>query len=148
MVNRAVCVGINDYPGVKADLKGCVNDAKAWSALLLEHYGFSSPNVKVLLDAQATKANVMVGIKWLLAGAAAGDTLVFTNSSHGTYLVDTSGDEEYDQALCPFDCDKHLIVDDELRELFGGLPKGVSLSVIADWPGSAQGACARRAFSS
>ena len=132
MVKRAVCVGINDYPGVKADLKGCVNDAKAWSALLLEHYGFSSPNVKVLLDAQATKANVMVGIKWLLAGAAAGDTLVFTNSSHGTYLVDTSGDEEYDQALCPFDCDKHLIVDDELRELFGGLPKGVSLSVIAD----------------
>ena len=34
MANRALCVGINDYPGSNMDLAGCVNDAKDWQALL------------------------------------------------------------------------------------------------------------------
>lgn len=40
MTSKALCVGINDYPGSGNDLKGCVNDAKAWAELLIEHYGF------------------------------------------------------------------------------------------------------------
>ena len=52
--------------------------------------------------------------------------LVFTNSSHGTYLADTDGDEDrFDEAMCPWDCDDRLIVDDELRALFDELPAGV-----------------------
>jgi len=133
MAKKALCVGINDYPGEGSDLNGCVNDAKAWVALLVEKYGFASADVKVLLDAQATKANVIAGLKALLAGAKSGDVLVFTNSSHGTYVADTSGDEPaYDEALCPYDCDQNLIVDDELRELFTDLKKGASLTVISD----------------
>ena len=31
MTKRALCVGINDYPIRGMDLKGCVNDAKAWA---------------------------------------------------------------------------------------------------------------------
>jgi hypothetical protein len=60
--------------------------------------------------------------------------LVFTNSSHGTYVADTSGDEPtYDEAICPYDCEANLIVDDELRELFAAsLPKNVRLTVISD----------------
>lgn len=88
--------------------------------------------MNVLLDSQATKARIVAGLKALLAKAKAGDRLVFTNASHGTYVADDSGDEEYDEAICPYDCDKHLLVDDELRELFAGLPGGVGLSVIAD----------------
>ena len=133
MSKKALCVGINDYPGDGSDLNGCVNDAKAWASLLAEHYDFAKANVKLLLDAQAVKAKVMAGIKNLLAKAKSGDVLVFTNSSHGTYVADTSGDEpSYDEALCPFDCDQTLIVDDELREILTGLPKGVSLTVISD----------------
>ena len=133
MAKKALCVGINDYPGEGSDLNGCVNDAKAWAALLVEKYGFASAGVKVLLDAQATRANVIAGLKALLTGAKSGDVLVFTNSSHGTYVADTSGDEPaYDEALCPYDCDQNLIVDDELRELFTDLKKGASLTVISD----------------
>lgn len=132
MASKALCVGINEYPGGQDDLKGCVNDAKAWAALLAEHYGFAPGDVKVLLDAQATKAKIVAGLKALLAGAKSGDRLVFTNASHGTYVADDSGDEEYDEAICPYDCDKHLLIDDELRELFAALPAGVSLSVISD----------------
>ena len=133
MAKKALCVGINDYPYTGSDLNGCVNDAKAWAELLTAHYDFPSSDVTLLLDSQATKANVMAGLTALLAGAKSGDVLVFTNSSHGTYVADTSGDEpKYDEAMCPYDCATNLIVDDELREIFTALPKGVRLTVISD----------------
>lgn len=134
MSKKALCVGINDYPYDGSDLNGCVNDATAWADLLTAHYDFPSTDVKLLLDAQATKANVIEGLKTLLVGAKSGDVLVYTNSSHGTYVADTSGDEpKYDEAICPYDCSDNLIVDDELRELFASsLPKGVGLTIISD----------------
>lgn len=132
MAKKAFCVGINDYPfGSGNDLRGCVNDANAWAKLLKKHYDFT--DVKTLLDAQATKSNMLAGLKNLLSGAKSGDVLVFTNAAHGTYLADTDRDEpSYDEALCPYDSDNNLIVDDELRNLFANLPQGVSLTVISD----------------
>ncbi|MBA2703456.1 MAG: caspase family protein [Blastocatellia bacterium] len=132
MTKKALCVGINDYPfGDENDLRGCVNDANDWASLLKTHFHFT--DVKQLLNGDATKANIVTGIKGLLAGAAAGDILVFTNASHGTYLADTDGDEDkYDEAICPHDTDSRLLVDDDLRELFKKIPDGVRLSVISD----------------
>lgn len=134
MAKRALCVGINNYPGTQQDLNGCVNDAHAWADLLVAHYDFPQTAVKLLLDAQATKASILAGIKSLLVGAQAGDVLVFTNSSHGTYLPDTGGDEpdRYDEALVPHDFKHNLIVDDELRALFADVPAGVGLTIISD----------------
>jgi uncharacterized caspase-like protein len=135
MAKHALCVGINTYPDGN-NLNGCLNDANAWAALLTQHFGFPQANVKLLLEAQATKANIMAGLESLLAGARPGDVLVFTNSSHGTYVADKSGDEAYDEAICPYDCDKgvkYLVLDDELRKLFGAkLKAGVSMTVISD----------------
>lgn len=131
MAKKALCVGINDYPfGEENDLRGCVNDANDWTKLLTNHFGFT---VKQLLNGDATKANILAGLKGLLTGAAAGDILVFTNASHGTYLADTDGDEDkYDEAICPHDTDSNLLVDDELRMLFAKIPDGVRVSVISD----------------
>jgi hypothetical protein len=132
-MKRALCIGINDYPVKGADLKGCVNDAKAWAALLIDHFGFDPQNVTMLIDAQATKKRVLAEVDKLLAGAKKGDVLVFTNSSHGTYVADRDGDEtRYDEAMCPYDMKKNLIVDDELRKRFANLPDGVRLTVISD----------------
>jgi len=133
MTRKALCVGINDYPYEGNDLKGCVNDALGWADLLVGHFDFPRADVKLMTDRQATKRNIMAGLKDLLAGATAGDVLVFTNSSHGTYVVDTSGDEpKYDEAICPYDVAHNLILDDELRALFADLPRGVRLTVISD----------------
>lgn len=134
MAKKALCVGINNYPGTQNDLYGCVNDAHAWADLLVTHYDFPRSDVTLLLDDQATKANILNGVKSLLAGAQAGDVLVFTNSSHGTYVLDTDGDEpdHYDEALVPYDFRQHLILDDELRALFADLPAAVRLTVISD----------------
>lgn len=133
MAKKAFCVGINDYPYEGSDLNGCVNDAQGWAGLLRDHYDFAATDVTLLTDAAATKGAIVAGIEGLLAGARSGDVLVFTNSSHGTYVADTDGDEPaYDEAMCPYDTADYLLVDDELREIFACLPRGVHLYVISD----------------
>lgn len=130
---RSFHVGINDYPYDGSDLNGCVNDAHAWAELLIDIFGFPRSNVTILTDADATRKRILDGLKSLLAGARSGDVLVFTNSSHGSYVADTDGDEpKYDEILCPYDIADNHIVDDELRNLFDDLPAGVSLSVVLD----------------
>lgn len=130
---RALCVGINDYPYEGNDLNGCVNDAKAWADLLVKKFGFASGDVKIVLDGKATKKNVIAALKDLVAGAKSGDHLVFTNSSHGSYVADTDGDEpRYDEIICPHDIDANDIRDDELREIITGIPSGASMTVILD----------------
>jgi hypothetical protein len=133
MAKKAFCVGINDYPYDGSDLNGCVNDAKGWADLLMGHYDFSQSDVKLILDSDATKRAMLSGIKDLLAGAKADDVLVFTNSSHGSYVADDSGDEpSYDEVLCPYDTADNVLTDDELRELFSSVPRGVRLTIISD----------------
>jgi metacaspase-1 len=139
MAKRALCVGINDYPltedGENIDLRGCVNDAKDWADLLVDRYDFARSDVKLVTDKRATKAAMIRGLKALLTGARAGDVLVFTNSSHGSYTADLDGDEgNYnDEMICPYDIvEGNGLIDDELRELFATMADGVQLTVIAD----------------
>ena len=133
MVARALCVGINDYPIRGMKLRGCRNDAKAWARVLVRHYDVAAGAVDLLLDADATKRRIVNGLERLVRNAAKGDRLVFTNSSHGTYVADDDDDEErYDEALCPYDCGDRLILDDDLREILDGLPAGARFTFISD----------------
>jgi len=76
-MKRAVCIGINNYPGIFNDLKGCVNDAMDWSALL-QGLGF---DVSLMLDSQATRTNVKAALQGLVDATRAGDVAVFTYST-------------------------------------------------------------------
>jgi len=126
-MKRAVCVGINDYPGIFNDLKGCVNDAKDWSALL-QGFGFS---VNMILDSQATRATVKTALQGLIASTNAGDVAVFTYSGHGTQVTDAGGDESdpYDEAICLYDGNT---IDDELRVILNGIHPQATLVIISD----------------
>jgi len=134
MANKALCVGINDYPIEGADLMGCVNDASAWAGLLMDRYDFARRNVKMLTDSRATKAAIVGGIDWLLTDVQAGDVLVFTNSSHGSYIPDKEDDEPdgYDETMCPYDSRDAQLTDDELRVFLAEVPDGVHLTLISD----------------
>lgn len=142
---KALCVGINKFKNYsEAALKGCVNDANDMSAILKELLGFTDSDIVKFTDAQATKANIMSNLKSMVADAKAGkyNYLVFSLSSHGTHVPDTSGDEpdRADEAFCPHDLaekggewDPSLtILDDELHDLFVQLPKNVLLEVYLD----------------
>ncbi len=132
MSKKALCIGINNYPGTQMDLKGCVNDAQDWAAVLRTR-GFL---VDMLLDGDATKMAMVQTLTGLVGGAASGDNLVITYSGHGTYQPDTDGDEidGLDEALCPYDLQTNgsALSDDEIRTLFGARKNGVRLVLIAD----------------
>lgn len=129
MAKKALCVGINDYPGSSNDLSGCVNDANDWKDLLKNTFGFTS--IKMLLDAQATKANITSELTSLVNNATAGDVVVFTFSGHGTWIPDTSADEfdGRDEALCAHD---NIIVDDDIRAIIKNINKNARLTIISD----------------
>ncbi len=134
MVNKALCVGINDYPVDGADLQGCVNDANAWADLLTKRFDFPGSSVKLLTDRGAKKKAIVDGLKNLIAGASAGDILVFTNSSHGSYIPDKDDDEpdRYDETMCPWDVKDAQITDDELRGILEDIPRGVRFTLVSD----------------
>ena len=128
---RALCVGINDYPGTGSDLAGCVNDARDWKRVL-EQRGYE---VAVLLDGRATRANVASALTALIGEARPGDSLVFTFSGHGSWLPDESGDEPdgRDEMLCPHDVSRgQYLMDDALAEIFERKPAGARFYFISD----------------
>jgi hypothetical protein len=132
MTKKALCIGINNYPGTHMDLQGCVNDAQDWGGVL-QTRGFT---VTTLLDAQATKAAMVKAMTNLIGGAASGDNLVITFSGHGTYQPDKDGDEVdgLDEGLCPYDLQTNgaALIDDEIRAIFAARKPGVRLLLISD----------------
>ena len=132
MAKKALCIGINNYPGTHMDLQGCVNDANDWAGVLAER-GFK---VTTLLDDQATKAAMVKAMGDLIGKGAKGDTLVITFSGHGTYQPDTDGDEAdgLDEALCPYDLQTggEALTDDEIRNLFLARKAGVRIVLLSD----------------
>jgi hypothetical protein len=131
MAKRALCVGINDYPGTNQDLTGCVNDANDWKGALAAR-GYQ---VQTLFDAQATRAGMVDALTRLVGNAADGDSLVFTYSGHGSWLPDQNGDEDdgRDEMLCPYDISQQkYLLDDDLDEIFREKPKGAHLYFISD----------------
>ena len=131
MSKKALCIGINDYPGTANDLSGCINDANDWADELTSR-GFT---VAKLLNSAATKAAMIEAIGGQIDAAAKGDSLVITYSGHGTWVPDKSGDEPdgRDEALCPYDLTANgALLDDDIHTLFSRRAAGVRIVLISD----------------
>lgn len=133
MNKKALIVGIN-YPGTSHELRGCVNDANLVNSVITEQYGFT--DIQMLLDNNATTANMFAGLNWLVKDAVAGDILYFHYSGHGSQMRDTNGDEAdgLDEIICPVDLDwvTKVIRDDDMKRIFESVPAGVNLTVTLD----------------
>lgn len=142
---KALFVGINKFANYSQfALNGCVNDAKDMAVLYKDLLGFKTREMTILTDAKATKANIMARLKAMVAAAKTGKLgyLVFSLSSHGTQMNDTSGDEPdgKDEAFVPYDIAEksgawdpsHIISDDEFHDLFVQLPANTLLEVYLD----------------
>ncbi len=131
MNKRAVCVGINDYPGTSNDLSGCVNDARDWADLLTNKFDFGN-NVTLFTDSNATKSNILDALSDLVSTAKEGDVIVFTFSGHGTWVYDQGESDESDnrdEAICAYDT---IILDDEIRGIIGQIEPDAHLTIISD----------------
>jgi hypothetical protein len=132
---RALCIGIDKYQ--RSPLAGCVADARLWQQTL-ENLGYETELMK---DEEATAVAIRTRVAQLINTSRPGDHIILQYAGHGTQFIDQNGDEmggdspAYDECLCAVDCDfgeDGLVIDDELRMLFEGLPSGVSLTCFFD----------------
>ncbi|KAL5226383.1 hypothetical protein ABZP36_014648 [Zizania latifolia] len=133
----ALLVGIN-YPGTKAELKGCHNDVDRMHRCLVDRFGFEEENIRVLVDRgssgpQPTGANIRRALARLVGDARPGDFLFFHYSGHGTRLPAETGQDDdtgYDECIVP--SDMNLITDQDFRELVQKVPEGCLFTIVSD----------------
>jgi len=123
---RAVICGISDYDGTINDLTYCDDDAQDLYDLLLTGSNWEAGNMQLLLNSQATEANIQAAIAAMGAAAQPGDVCLFFFSGHGgDDMPDTDGDEGgdgYDEYMCPYYIMDNEITDDELGDWLDALP--------------------------
>src|SRR5215211_2464640 len=98
MTKRAFLVGINDYLILGPDLQGCVNDVQDMANTLVI-CGFKPSDILICTDSRATKENMIKGIKSLVDGSLAGDSIVFYYSGHGSQMLTTEEPDEFNEVL-------------------------------------------------
>ena len=131
---KALLVGINAYERIP--LRGCLNDVANVHAVLRDRYDLADDDVRILRDADATKAAIQDNLRWL-ATAEDGDsaTRLFHYSGHGKFVLDKDGDEPdgRDEALVPHDYDTAgELTDDELRKAYREFGRGTHLVLLMD----------------
>ncbi|KAI4323297.1 hypothetical protein L6164_022915 [Bauhinia variegata] len=137
MAKKAVLIGCN-YPGTKAELRGCINDVWRMYNCLIQRYGFSEDDITVLIDTddsyeQPTGKNIRSALATLVLSAEPGDVIFVHYSGHGTRLPAETGEDDdtgYDECIVP--CDMNLITDDDFKELVDRVPRGVRLTIVSD----------------
>ncbi|XP_043688938.1 metacaspase-4-like [Telopea speciosissima] len=137
MAKKAVLIGCN-YPGTKAELKGCINDVRRMYRCLIERYGFAEDDITVLIDtddsyAEPTGKNIRRALADLVRSAEPGDFLFVHYSGHGTRLPAETGEDDdtgYDECIVP--SDMNLITDDDFRDLVDKVPEGCRITIVSD----------------
>lgn len=134
---RALLVGINQYPQEQDRLEGCVNDVFLMSSVLQE-CGFPPESIRVCLDERASAIGITERLKWLLDDPKPGDDRLFFYSGHGATIPEYGENLEPDrkvETLVPVDFDwspDKAIVDDQIFSLYSQLPYGTRFAMILD----------------
>jgi len=135
-MKKAFLVGINKYSN--SALRGCVNDVITIFQILTSKFGFKAEEIKVVSDYEATKENIVNGLKWLTTGVQSGDTIVFHYSGHGSQvmvddLTSTNEADGRDEILCPVNLNwSDPLRDHEVGAYFKRVPKDCTTLVILD----------------
>lgn len=135
-MDKALLVGINKYPGNA--LNGCVNDIMDMAHFLVASRGFPQANIRLIVDGRATTRGIEERLRWLVAGARAGDRLFFHFSGHGTLFPKRSSSGRLvalQPAICPVDFDwseQKAITSDIFHEIFASVPAGVEFVWVSD----------------
>jgi hypothetical protein len=136
--HRALLVGINDYPDVRMQLEGCVNDVYLMSEVLQEHR-FDAANIRIVLNDRATAEALRERLRWLLEDCGDDGCLrLFYYSGHGAQISSYGYGESVDgldECLVPWDFDWSLprsVTDDWFHELYCQLPPTARFLTVLD----------------
>jgi len=127
----AVVIGISTYQDSRATLKYTAKDAMTIYDILSTNEYFPKQNIHLLLDEQATQANITRAFRdWLPDRAVSGDIVVIYYSGHGFPGPDIDPKDEADnrdEYLAPYDIN--------LSNPQTIVQSGVRDDLIADWLG-------------
>ena len=137
---KALLIGIEAYRNV-GRLIGPVNDVKAMREFVTGALGYDERDVRLLLDAEATRAGILGAMEEsLIDGTGPGDEVFLYFSGHGWRQLDTNGDEpdRYDETLVPVDVAVRadqtvagMITDDEVAAMLDRL-SGRRITMVVD----------------
>lgn len=134
---HALVVGIGDYPDGSGWIKINGDRDAGLVVQMLERNGFLEEDIKVLLNARATKSNIRDAFAVLCRQVGSGDIVYVHFSGHGQQVTDINGDEEdgLDESFVPCDACKEYsqgvyegenhIIDDELNMWLAELKNAV-----------------------
>jgi metacaspase-1 len=150
MVDRALLVGINEYPG--QPLRGCVNDVMDMAKFLVEKCNFASDDIRLLVDARATTDGIRDRLGWLLTGLSPNDRILFHYSGHGAIFSRRNSQGQVidkQDTICPVDFDwsrDHAILASDFQKMFATIPSGTHFVFVSDSCNSGDLARAMRQF--
>ena len=134
-VKKLLTVAINSYN--VAPLRGCVNDSNNILAVCAAN-GYQTVQ---LIEAEATKHNIMTKLLEISKELVAGDKFMFHYSGHGSQIPCNDGTETDGlmEVLCPFDLinpdgswNNTFIMDNELNAAFCQFAPGVEIECLLD----------------
>jgi Caspase domain/WD domain, G-beta repeat len=135
-----LAVGINDYPDKRLKLDCAAPDAQSLRKAFLTNSSklFRGVEVKLLLNGQATRANILEGLQWLSSSVKPGDMAVVFYAGHGDCKI------EGQFYLVPVDANlrdlSHTAISGEaLKKAIGELPCTTMLLLDACYAGSFDG---------
>lgn len=137
----ALLVGIDDYPAPIPKLKGCLNDVAAMETLLRARVAdgkFTSPELRLLRNAEATRDAIITGFREHLLLAQQEDVALFYFSGHGSQektppMFLPLEPDGLDETLVCYDsreADKYDLADKEIAVLLNEIGRNASHIVV------------------
>lgn len=149
---HALLVGIDDYDpvGKVPTLRGCVNDVRVTQNCLVQRFGVAAANVSVLVNEQATRANLARAWQGLMTRVKPGDQIFFLFSGHSARVrSDTPDDADgFAETLIAYDSRTEGGTDVPYSELLEWATRaegrGARVILFLDTTGAGSGLFARR----
>lgn len=128
-MKKALLIGINYSSLGEGRLHGCINDTVAIKNMLVDAYGYSVNDIKILRDDVdpvsessflPSRSNILSSLNTLMNESSSLDEIWIHYSGHGSYISDTNDDEYdgHDEIIIPCDYQTNgIIVDDQLRSI-------------------------------
>ena len=129
---RALLIGVSNYEADLPPLAGARNDVMIISELLVLKFGFDRSNIRILVDKEATRANIFEAVGELSRQSAPEDVVLIHFSGHGSQAPDTNDDEDdgLDESILPYDSRTPGIADITDDEIGSLISKFGSRSVV------------------
>lgn len=125
--DKALIIGVGKYAIPDANLPGIDLDVSLFKQTV-QKLGVKNSNIKILMDSQATKANVVRQMKLFFNDVGRRDNVFIYFSGHGSQLKDKNGDESdgLDEFLVMHDFTPRNVIqgaltDDEINKLIKGI---------------------------